>query len=196
MATTTFQIVYQKQILDVRKFRNTDYLTTSTGRIFSLKRGKLTELCINSKNRRSDEYIQVWIKFSTGGKIMYLHRIIAECWLEGFNKKLTVNHIDMNKKNNNVENLECISLTKNLKTYHQNKTTEYKRESRWFLDKKTNMIFKTKTDMNKYLNKSHIYAHYQFKHNPDRFVYIDDEKIVDLIKAKNIQSKIKDLLLN
>ncbi len=192
----TITIIYQKEVLEVKRFRKTDYLTTSTGRIFSLKRGKLTELCVNIKNRRSDEYIQVWINFNDGGKIMYLHRVIAECWLKGFNKKLTINHIDMDKKNNDVNNLECISLEKNLKTFYENKTSEYKKKIGWFYDKKTKLVFKTKTDMNKYLNKSNIYAHYQFKHNPDRFIYLTEEQLNRVIKTEILYGKIKDMVLN
>lgn len=50
-----------------------------------------------------------------------LHRLVAFCWIENENKLETVNHIDGNKGNNSVENLEWCSLSENIrKGYSEN----------------------------------------------------------------------------
>lgn len=43
-----------------------------------------------------------------------LHRLIAEAFIPNLEKKLTVNHKDGNKKNNNVKNLEWASYSENI----------------------------------------------------------------------------------
>lgn len=59
-------------------------------------------------------YIQY--KFQIDGKIVrkYAHVMVAEAFL-GENKNMEVNHIDGNKKNNSLENLEWVSHSDNMK---------------------------------------------------------------------------------
>ena len=49
------------------------------------------------------------------GEKWLLHRLVAFCWIENDNELRTVNHIDGNKGNNSVENLEWCSLEENIK---------------------------------------------------------------------------------
>lgn len=63
-------------------------------------------------------------------KMFYAHRLVAEHYLENPNNLPIVNHIDGNKLNNDVNNLEWISYSDNSKHWHVNssvtrKTTEY-----------------------------------------------------------------------
>lgn len=46
-------------------------------------------------------------------KLKRVHRLVAECFLEKHNSVNVVNHIDGNKLNNNVENLEWCSVKEN-----------------------------------------------------------------------------------
>lgn len=46
----------------------------------------------------------------------YIHRLVAEAFLENPTHMLVVNHKDGNKKNNNVSNLEWVSYSEN--NYH------------------------------------------------------------------------------
>ena len=68
-------------------------------------------------------------RYPTGGagksKAFYVHRAVAEAW--GLNiKNKVINHIDHNKLNNRIDNLETCSQAENLKAYitfygkHQN----------------------------------------------------------------------------
>lgn len=63
-------------------------------------------------------------------KMFYSHRLVAEAFLDNPNNLPVVNHIDGNKLNNNLNNLEWVSYTDNTKAWHDNqkikrKATEY-----------------------------------------------------------------------
>ena len=52
--------------------------------------------------------------------LIKLHRLVAENFLPDFDPDLTVNHIDHDKSNNTVWNLNMMSRTENLKDYLEN----------------------------------------------------------------------------
>lgn len=51
---------------------------------------------------------------------VYIHILVAETWIGSIPKGYTVNHKDLNKFNNDVENLEIITLSENLKHAWEN----------------------------------------------------------------------------
>jgi hypothetical protein len=59
-----------------------------------------------------------YLRARIGNKNEYLHRLIAMCFISDFDKKLSINHKDGNKLNNNVNNLEVVSLSENTKHAH------------------------------------------------------------------------------
>ena len=88
-----------------------------------------TKYLISANGEVFSEYKNIFFKYSTtqhgyssvtlsvnGKKIMkYIHRLVAEYYL-GFQEKggRVINHIDGNKQNNNISNLEIISSSENL----------------------------------------------------------------------------------
>ncbi len=66
-----------------------------------------------SKARREDQRVTLW---KDGKPKDYLvARLVALTWVEGFALDMTVNHIDGDYKNNNIENLEWLTLSDNVK---------------------------------------------------------------------------------
>lgn len=57
-------------------------------------------------------------------KMFYGHRLVAEAFLDNPNNLPVVNHIDGNKLNNNLDNLEWVSYTDNTKAWHNKQKTK------------------------------------------------------------------------
>ena len=83
-----------------------DYYATRTGEIFSNKTGVLKPMAIHT---RKDKYQSVHV---VGCSLV--HRLVASAYL-GDITGLTVNHIDGDPCNNNVENLEIVSMKENIR---------------------------------------------------------------------------------
>ena len=50
---------------------------------------------------------------------LYVHRLVAQTFICCYDSDLTVNHIDNNKLNNNICNLEWVTLRDNIIHYHR-----------------------------------------------------------------------------
>lgn len=100
-------------VLNIRRLKfNPKYFICSKGFIISLTRG------LNILNMRFDKkgYVQYFIRdINTNKRKDYKgHRLVAEYFLDNPNNFKEVNHIDGNKKNNNVNNLEWCSRQHNV----------------------------------------------------------------------------------
>jgi len=65
------------------------------------------------------------------GEKWVVHRLVATCWIDNPENKRTVDHLDMNKGNNSVENLEWVDLEENIRREmehykHKNLQTRYR----------------------------------------------------------------------
>jgi hypothetical protein len=87
-----------------------DYFVTTDGKIFSIK---LNRYII----QRLDEKGYLSVSLNTNGyrKYMKVHRIVALNYLSNPDNKPQVNHIDGNKQNNDVSNLEWVTGSENIK---------------------------------------------------------------------------------
>lgn len=54
----------------------------------------------------------------------YIHRLVAEAFFNNYSEDLEINHIDFDKTNNRVDNLECVTRLENMKhAFKHNKVT-------------------------------------------------------------------------
>lgn len=123
---------------------NPDYLVSNLGRIkvlgrcvwnaanksYSIRKGKI----LTPNNSGSKHYWRIGIPSETGNKssrrTYQLHRLVAESFIPNPNNLPQVNHIDGNKDNNCVSNLEWCDQSHNLRHAYNNGLISREKESR------------------------------------------------------------------
>jgi hypothetical protein len=85
---------------------NPNYLVTLDGRVFSLYSMRYLTL-----HKNDNGYLRVKID----GKLCYIHRLVAQTYLPNPENKATVNHMDGDKYNNMLCNLEWATASENMK---------------------------------------------------------------------------------
>lgn len=89
-----------------------EYAVTKAGDVFRITKSGKTRPCKAFVEK--DGYMVINLSKRGIAKRKRLHRIVAETFLENPDKKPQINHIDGNKKNNSVENLEWCDAIQNL----------------------------------------------------------------------------------
>jgi hypothetical protein len=76
----------------------------------ALRKGRVCKLVKDTKG-----YLVIRICIANIQKTVRVHRIIAEVFIPNPENKPTVNHKDLDRTNNNVENLEWATVSENIK---------------------------------------------------------------------------------
>ena len=87
-----------------------DYSITKDGQVFSHKTNKFKKPFVFPTG-----YIGITLSKNAVSKNYYLHRIVADNYISNPNNKPQVNHIDGNKANNSISNLEWVTPKENMK---------------------------------------------------------------------------------
>lgn len=84
------------------------YLVSDDGKVYSL----LTNKCLHPASKSG--YLQVTLSNNKSLVYCTVHRLVAEAFIPNPDKKKQVNHIDGNKSNNSVSNLEWCTCRENI----------------------------------------------------------------------------------
>lgn len=77
----------------------------------------------------ADGYMQINLSSEGKSHSCTVHRLVAKAFLPDWDPKLEVNHIDGNKLNNNVENLEMVTHLENMQHFWTSEAFESARKS-------------------------------------------------------------------
>ena len=86
---------------------NPNYLVSDHGDIFNIKRDKMLNKTIHH------EYVTAYNKISRGGSA-FVHRIVYETFVGDIPEGMQINHLDGNKQNNKLDNLELCTASQNV----------------------------------------------------------------------------------
>ena len=128
----------------IQGFEN--YLVSSLGNIKTVK-GNFKKVIYDNKN--SYGYVELWK--NNKGKKFRIHRLVAETFIPNYANKEQVNHIDGDKTNNCVSNLEWVTPKENIRHAINNNLSSIKygssnlasklRKKMFFISEKTQKLF-------------------------------------------------------
>ena len=91
-----------------------DYLISDSGKLYKIKNGIIIKQLGIPRTKGSHNYTHV-VLYKNGKRHEFaLHRLTAMVFIPNPEKLPCVNHKDGNKHNNNVENLEWVSFSRNM----------------------------------------------------------------------------------
>lgn len=140
------------------------YQVSNYGRVKSFVANKHRTESILKHSLCTAGYLKV--QLSNKGKIkqIMVHRLVANAFIPNLDNKRTVNHIDGNKHNNMVSNLEWCSYSENMKHAYDNGLNHWvegkgkKSIPVLMIDKNTNEVlkeFKSIGEATRYFSKKH-----------------------------------------
>ncbi|MDO5575339.1 MAG: NUMOD4 domain-containing protein [bacterium] len=104
------------------------YLVSNMGRIWSVRSGRALKLPVSKTG-----YCRTHLSVDGIVKIYSVHRLVAQAFIPNPQNKPTVNHINENKQDNRVENLEWATYHEQnihgTRTERVRKSTDYKARS-------------------------------------------------------------------
>ena len=85
-----------------------NYQVSNVGRIRNIDTGRILKPGTNTTG-----YLQIWLCKEQIYKFYCVHRLVAQEFIENPENKSCVDHIDLNKQNNNITNLRWASRSEN-----------------------------------------------------------------------------------
>jgi hypothetical protein len=153
-----YDIIKEKEVkimTPIKGYEN--YSVDIDGRIYNTKTGRALK-----PSQSANGYYRVSLRKNGKTKTVYVHRIVAETFIKNPNGYIEVNHIDENKANNAVDNLQWIDHKANINhaTCQQRKgESNTARNGKPILCVETNTIYQSATIIEKEFgyNKGNIW---------------------------------------
>ena len=169
------------------------------GRYYVSKSGKVLSITYISKKllknqKNKNGYNKVILSFGSDGILnKYIHHLVWETFM-GEICDMTINHIDHNKDNNDLSNLELIPFQSNIDKYHEyieenNIVIDYKGIKTYIQDIITNKIYvfdsrkkaadaigKNPHDIVYYMNQNKIWKSKNNEKWPNKYIFSDETK--------------------
>lgn len=126
-----------------------DFHVSNTGKVKNIKRNRIKYIAVDGRG-----YCSVIIS----KKGYTVHRLVARAFLPNYSDELVVNHIDGNKSNNHLSNLECVTQSQNIQhSYAINKYENKKRTAVIQVDVNENIVasYKSMTEAENMTANSH-----------------------------------------
>ena len=92
----------------MKQFRDSNYYVTRDGRVTATKKVEYLKAQLDRGG-----YFKVLLYLNKKGFGFFIHRLVAELYVPNPNNYTCVNHIDGNKLNNSIENLEWCTMSQN-----------------------------------------------------------------------------------
>lgn len=127
--------------VDIKGYEN-KYAISNEGYVKNVKTGKILKPGRNKKG-----YLQVCL-YKNGKHTCKIHRLVANHFLPDNNGCKQINHIDNNKENNNVNNLEWCDCQYNIDYTLSKKVFQYTTEGMII------HVWKSCSEAGRYLNKN------------------------------------------
>lgn len=86
-----------------------NYLISNLGRVFSKKTNKIL------KPKMDDGYLRVFLSNEGKVKSHFIHKLIAQAFIPNPENKPIINHINSDRSDNRIENLEWCTVSENIK---------------------------------------------------------------------------------
>lgn len=105
-------------LVDHKKVIHEDYLINDCGDIYSLKSNKFLKPSTRSRN---NNYLCVAVSKNNIKTTVYVHQAVKYSFDSFPSFGLEIDHVDGNKANNNLTNLEFVTRQENMRRYYERK---------------------------------------------------------------------------
>jgi hypothetical protein len=137
------------------------YEVSSDGRVYSKNFNRFCGRRIRKIQKRKDGYMQIMLNKDKEKRCLKIHRLVAEAFLDNPNKYKDVNHINGNKSDNRVENLEWCNRSHNVTHAYRiglkNINADKNPNSKYVLDTKANVFYSTAKECSEYSGIKYSY---------------------------------------
>lgn len=96
------------------------YRVSDLGRVKSLNYNHQKKSKLLKQKEQKTGYKNITLCKNGKKKIFLVHRLVAKCFLNEFDENLQVNHIDGDKRNNKLSNIEMVTASENQKHSYKN----------------------------------------------------------------------------